>query len=103
MSNPTRIRAVSKDDYTEVRLAISHEMETGQRKSAGGALVPAWFVTEMVVRHNDRIVLQGQFGTAVSKNPYLSFRFKGGSKGDRLSVSWQDTAGDARSDEVQIG
>ena len=101
-SQPTKIRATSKDGVTEVKLLISHEMETGQRKDADGSAIPAWFVNEMVVRHNDRVVLSGSFGTAVAKNPYLTFRFKGGAAGDRISVSWQDNRGESRSDEAKI-
>ena len=101
-TSPTKIRAVAKDGYTEVKLRISHEMESGQRKNAAGAVIPAWFVREVAVRHNERVVLAGDFGTAVAKNPYLTFRFKGGAAGDRVSVTWQDNRGESRSDEVKI-
>jgi sulfur-oxidizing protein SoxZ len=37
MANPMKIRAASKDGVTEVKVLISHEMETGQRKDAAGA------------------------------------------------------------------
>ena len=102
MADPMRIRAQAKDDKTTVRVLMSHEMETGQRKDANGALVPAHFITEVSAEHNGRQVLAAQFGTAVSKNPYLAFKFKGGAKGDKLAVSWVDNKGDKRTDEVQI-
>ena len=102
MGNPMKIRAATKDGVTEVKILISHEMETGQRKDAAGAVVPAWFITELVAKHNDKVVLQSEFGTAVSKNPYLAFRFKGGAKGDKIVVSWKDTKGDSRTDEAAI-
>jgi len=54
------------------------------------------------VRHKDRVVLEGQFGTAVSKNPYLVFRFKGGIPGEKVSVKWADNKGDSRLDEAEI-
>ncbi len=103
MTNPTRIRAVAKDGVTEVRLLMSHAMETGRRKDAGGKLVPAHYITEVAVRHNDRVVLAARFGPSVSANPYLAFRFRGGAKGDRLAVSWTDNRGESRSDEQRIG
>jgi len=102
MGNPMKIRAASKDGVTEVKVLMSHEMETGQRKDANGALVPAWFITEVVAKHGDKVVLQGEFGTAVSKNPYLAFKFKGGAKGEKVSVSWKDNKGDSRTDEAVI-
>ncbi|WP_371323093.1 thiosulfate oxidation carrier complex protein SoxZ [Dechloromonas sp. ZY10] len=103
MGNPMKIRAAVKDGVTEVKVLISHEMETGQRKDAAGALIPAWFITELTAKHGDKVVLQGELGTAVSKNPYLAFRFKGGAKGDKVSVAWKDNKGDSRTDEATIG
>ncbi len=51
---------------------------------------------------NGRTVLSAQWGTAVSKNPFLSFKFKGGAKGDRIAISWMDNRGDKRTDETVI-
>lgn len=101
-TNPMKIRASNKDGVTEVKVLISHEMETGQRKDAAGAIVPAWFITELSAKHNDKLVLAGEFGTAVSKNPYLAFKFKGGAKGDKIAVSWKDNRGETRTDEAAI-
>jgi sulfur-oxidizing protein SoxZ len=101
-SNPMKIRASTKDGVTEVKVLISHEMETGQRKDAAGAVVPAWFITELTAKHNDKVVLTGEFGTAVSKNPYLAFKFAGGAAGDKISVMWKDSKGESRTDEAKI-
>ncbi|WP_265943998.1 thiosulfate oxidation carrier complex protein SoxZ [Dechloromonas sp. A34] len=103
MANPMKIRAANKDGVTEVKVLVSHEMETGQRKDSAGAVVPAWFITELTAKHNDKLVLSSEFGPSVSKNPYLAFKFKGGAKGDKIVVSWKDNKGDTRSDEAVIG
>ena len=102
MADPMKIRATAKDGITEVKVLMSHEMETGQRKDAAGATVPAWFITEVSAQHNGKTVLQAEFGTSVAKNPYLAFKFKGGAKGDKLAVTWVDNKGDKRSDEAAI-
>ncbi|UCV29529.1 thiosulfate oxidation carrier complex protein SoxZ [Ferribacterium limneticum] len=102
MGNPMKIRAANKDGVTEVKVLVSHEMETGQRKDAAGAIVPAWFITELVAKHGDKLVLSSEFGPSVSKNPYLAFKFKGGAKGEKVTVSWKDNKGDTRSDEAVI-
>lgn len=102
MASPMRIRALAKDGVTEVRVLISHVMETGQRKDSAGALIPAHFITELTAKHNDRLVLSAEFGPSVSTNPYVAFKFNGGSKGDKLVVTWVDNKGESRSDEVQI-
>ena len=102
MASPMRIRAAAKEGVTEVRVLMAHVMETGQRKDASGALIPAHFITELSAKHNDKLVLSAQFGPSVSTNPYLAFKFNGGAKGDKLEVTWVDNKGDTRSDEVQI-
>ncbi|MEN9480562.1 MAG: hypothetical protein RLZZ298_1957 [Pseudomonadota bacterium] len=103
MANPMKIRAANKEGVTEVKVLISHEMETGQRKDSAGAVVPGWFITELTAKHNDKIVLTSEFGPSVSKNPYLAFKFKGGTKGDKIAVSWKDNKGESRTDEAVIG
>jgi sulfur-oxidizing protein SoxZ len=102
MANPMKIRAANKDGVTEVKILMSHEMETGQRKDSAGAIVPAWFITELIAKNNDKVVLSGEFGPSVSKNPYLAFKFSGGAKGDKIVVSWKDNKGDSRSDEAVV-
>ena len=102
MAEPMRIRAQAAGGKTEVRVLMSHEMETGQRKDASGAIVPAWFIQNVNVTHNGKTVFSAQWGPAVSKNPFLHFRFNGGKPGDKIQVAWVDNRGDKRTDEVAI-
>ena len=102
MADPMKIRANLKDDSTEVKVLMAHEMETGQRKDAQGKVIPAWFIQNVKVTHNDKVVLAAQWGTAISKNPFLSFKFKGGAKGDKVRITWTDNHGDSRTDEATI-
>ena len=102
MADPMRIRAAMAGDKVEVRVLMSHEMETGQRKDAQGKLVPAWFIQNVTAVHNGRTVLSAQWGPAVAKNPFLSFKFKGANKGDKVQVTWVDNKGDKRTDEATI-
>lgn len=102
MGSPMKIRAAVKDGVTEVKILMQHDMETGLRKDADGALVPAWFITEVKAEYQGKIVLQAQFGQSISKNPYLLFHFKGGAAGEKVKVTWVDNKGDTRSDEAAI-
>ena len=102
MADPTRIRASMQGDKVLVRVLMTHEMESGQRKDAEGKIIPAHFIREVSVRHNGRPVLAAQWGPAVSKNPFLQFAFAGGKLGDKLQVSWVDSKGDTRTDETTI-
>ena len=102
MSDPMRIRAQAQGDKTTVRVLVAHEMESGQRKDATGKIVPAWFIQSINATWNGRAVMSAQWGTAVSKNPFVQFSFKGGKAGDKVVVSWTDNHGDKRSDEAVI-
>jgi sulfur-oxidizing protein SoxZ len=102
MSDPMKIRATVTGDTTEVKVLMSHEMETGQRKDSEGKTVPAWFIQNVSVMWNQKTVLSAQWGTAVAKNPFLSFRFKGGAKGDKITITWIDSRADKRTDEATI-
>jgi sulfur-oxidizing protein SoxZ len=102
MSDPMRIRAQALADKTTVRVLVSHEMESGQRKDAAGKLVPAWFIQTINATCNGKTVMSAQWGTAVSKNPFVQFSFKGGKAGDRIALSWTDNRGEQRSDEAVI-
>jgi sulfur-oxidizing protein SoxZ len=103
MPDPMKIRANVAGDWTEVKVLMSHEMETGQRKDAAGKAIPAWFIQNVTVTHNGKTVLNAQWGPAVAKNPFLAFKFKGGAKGDKVVVTWQDNRGEKRTDETTIG
>jgi len=102
MSEPTRIRAQALGDKTTVRVLMGHEMETGQRKDASGKIIPSWYIQEVTVNHNGRVVLTAEFGPSVSKNPYLQFVIKGAKPGEKISLTWKDNKGDSRTDEATI-
>jgi sulfur-oxidizing protein SoxZ len=102
MADPMKIRANVVGDSTEVKVLMSHEMETGQRKDAQGRVVPAWFIQNVSATHNGKTVLSAQWGPAVAKNPFLAFKFKGGAKGEKVQVTWVDNKGEKRSDEATI-
>lgn len=74
----------------EVKALMTHPMETGLRKdSETGELVPAHYITEVVVTANDKEVLKTNWGGSVSKNPYLAFSYKG-AVGDKVKLTWKD-------------
>jgi sulfur-oxidizing protein SoxZ len=98
-----RIRAALSGDETTVRVLMAHIMEPGTRKDASGALIPAHFIQDVEATHNGKSVLKAMFSGSVSQNPFLSFKFKGAAKGDKVTVKWSDNKGDSRSEEATIG
>jgi sulfur-oxidizing protein SoxZ len=102
MADPMRIRAQSAGDKTTVRVLMSHEMETGQRKDSAGKVIPAWFIQEVSATHNGKPVMTAQWGPAVSKNPFMQFTLKGAKPGDKVAITWVDSKGDKRTDEATV-
>ena len=102
MADPMRIRVAARDGVVNVKILMSHEMETGQRKDGAGNLVPAQYIHSVTATHQGRTVLSAQWGPAVAKNPFLEFNFKGGQKGDKVIVTWEDNKGEKRTDESTI-
>jgi sulfur-oxidizing protein SoxZ len=102
MSDPMRIRAQLQGEKTTVRVLVSHEMETGQRRGADGKTVPAHFIQTIKAEYAGKPVFSAQWGPAVSKNPFTQFTFKGGKVGDKVKVVWVDNKGESRTDEAAI-
>ena len=102
MPDPMLIRAVLKGETVEVKALIAHVMETGQRKDAEGKLVPAHYIETLTATCGGRAVFRAEWGASIARNPYLSFRFKGAQAGDKITLTWTDTAGASRSDEATI-
>jgi sulfur-oxidizing protein SoxZ len=102
MSDPIRIRARSKGEVTEVLVLMPHPMETGLRQDASGTAVPAHYITAVRVVAGGRTVLDARLSIAVSQDPLLGFRFRGGRSGERISVTWTDNRGETRTDETAI-
>ena len=98
-----KIRAKVDGDVTTVKALISHPMDTGLVKDKKtGKPIPAHFIQEVTCEHNGTNVLTALWGAAISKNPYLSFKFKGAKAGDTLTLSWVDNKGESDSTETKI-
>jgi sulfur-oxidizing protein SoxZ len=102
MTNPMQIRAQATGDKATVRVRMTHEMESGQRKDASGKTVPAWFIQEVTASHNGKLVLTAEWGPAVSKNPFMQFVVKGAKAGDKIALTWKDNRGATRTDEATV-
>lgn len=102
MADPMRIRAQAAGDKAIIRVLMSHEMESGQRKDGNGKLIPAWHIQDVTATLNGKVVMTAEWGPAVSKNPFLQFTIKGAKAGDKVGVVWKDNKGDTRSDEATV-
>ncbi|HRQ57685.1 MAG TPA: thiosulfate oxidation carrier complex protein SoxZ [Azoarcus taiwanensis] len=102
MADPILIRAAVSNGITEIRMRLTHPMETGQRTDAAGGTIPAHFITRMTVEHNDRVLVSAHMAPSIAADPLFTFRFRGGASGDSIRVSWLDNRGETRSDDALI-
>jgi sulfur-oxidizing protein SoxZ len=103
MASTIKARARAQGGTTTVKALISHPMETGLRKDKKtGKKIPAHYIETLNVEHNGQNVLNALWGPAVSKNPYLFFKFDGGKAGDSVTISWVDNKGEKDSKQFTI-
>ena len=99
-----KIRAWMDGDRANIKAIVFHPMETGLRKDKStGKAIPEHYITEVKCTNNGKEVLTCLWGPGVSKNPFLSFRFRGAKKGDTFKISWVDNTGATGEGEATIG
>ena len=89
MAGKIRIKAEEKAGTVTVKALIKHLMETGRRKDKNGNLVPSHHITEIRLMVNGGEIMQGQWGTGIAKNPYMSLQYYG-KKGDKVNLELLD-------------
>jgi sulfur-oxidizing protein SoxZ len=102
MADPMKIRAQMKGDTAEIRVLMSHAMETGQRKDNAGNTVPGPFHPVDHHRRRRQARARGPDRHPISRNPVFGFKVKGAKAGDKVVINWVDNKGDKRTDEATI-
>jgi len=98
-----RVQAKLKEGVTQVKALVKHPMETGLRKKADtGEYIPAHFIEEITFEYAGKVVMSALWSGGISQNPYCSFKFEGGEKGETITVTWKDNQGGTDSAETQI-
>jgi len=97
-----KLRATAKGDEVTVKALMTHPMTPAGKDKKTGKEIPAHFIQEVTCEHNGAVVLTANWSVGVSKNPYLSFKFKGGAKGDKVKISWLDNTGATDSHETAV-
>jgi sulfur-oxidizing protein SoxZ len=102
MGSSIRVRAIANSEVTDVQTLIQHPMDSGFVKDDKGEIIPPHFIQQLTFEHKGRKVFVADWGTAVSKDPYVKFSFKGAGKGDDLKVGWIDNKGETDTVTVKI-
>ena len=100
MASTIKIKAVASGDVVNVKSLMLHPMETGTRIDAETEQpVAAHYITQLTFTNNGQLVMVANFSTAVSRDPYFSYKFRGGKAGDTMKVTWVDNTGGT--DEIE--
>ncbi len=102
MAAKVKMRGKIKAGIAEVKTLMPHPMETGTRRDADGALIPAHHIETVTCYKNGKQVIVAHWGPAVSKNPFFSFKVKDSVPGDVIKVSWVDNRGERSSGELVL-
>jgi sulfur-oxidizing protein SoxZ len=103
MAQAMRMRVSLQGEVADVKVLMSHPMETGLREDAAtGKVIPMHFIKTVSATHNGKPVLQAQWSQAVSRNPFLHFRLRGVKRGDKVGIAWEDDRGATGSTETEV-
>lgn len=98
-----KVKAKLKDGRTVVKMLIRHPMETGRRKDPEtGEPVPRHHIQQVTATYKDKVVFSAQFGTAVSKDPFMAFHLKNAIAGEEITLTWVDNTGASDTTTVAI-
>jgi sulfur-oxidizing protein SoxZ len=97
-----KLRAKEKNGIVTVKTIMNHVMESGRRKNKEtGETIPAHYIKTVTLIMADKPLLKANWSGSISKNPYLSFKYKG-AKGETLKLKWEDNKGETAIAETKI-
>ncbi len=101
MAAKIKVHVKLDDELAKVKSLVVHPMETGARKDPDtGSIVPRHHIEQLTFSNNGKPVMVVNCSTAVAKNPYFYFSFRGASPGDKFTVSWVDSKGESNTLET---
>lgn len=99
-----KIKTRTKEDVTEILVALKHPMETGQSVDPKTKeKIPAHFIQKLTIALNGKTVADVSVGAAVSRDPLFAVAVKGAKNGDKVKVSWSDNKGQKGEGEATVG
>jgi sulfur-oxidizing protein SoxZ len=62
-----------RGEIVEIKVLMSHIMETGFRRTMTGELIPRDIITSFVCRYNGTEIFRADLFPAIAANPFLAF------------------------------
>lgn len=94
-------KSVAKDAFFDVKILISHPMESGQRRDDQGQVIPRKIINRFVCALDGEEVFSADLFPAIAANPFLAFSVRAGKSGT-LSMTWVDDDGHVQSELVAV-
>ena len=94
-------KTARKGEVIEIRTLVSHNMETGYRRTERGVPIPRDIVRTFSCTYNGVEIFSAELHPAISANPYLSFSTVATESGT-LAFHWKGDNGFAVSSSAQI-
>lgn len=89
--------AAAPGEVVEIKILISHPMETGFRTGPDGKLVPRNIIHDFRCTYDGEDVFRAEIFPAVAANPFLGF-FLRATKSAEVALAWRDEAGQQHSE-----
>ena len=94
-------KTAARGDIIEIKVLISHPMETGYRPGADGRVVPRDIIRRFTCSYNDEEVFRAELFPAISANPFLVFTTIATESGT-LTFTWTGDNGFAQTESATI-
>src|SRR5690348_11446601 len=94
-------KRVKRGEAFEVKLLISHPMESGQRRDATGERIPRDIINSFVCTFGGEEVLRADLFPAIAANPFLAFSAVANTSGT-LVMRFTDDHGVEQVETVEI-
>jgi sulfur-oxidizing protein SoxZ len=94
-------KQVRRNEPFDVKLLISHPMESGQRRDDTGQPIPRDIINSFVCTYNGAEVLRAELFPAIAANPFLSFAVVARENGT-LAMTFTDDHGTVQTETADI-
>lgn len=83
---------IKSGDVLEIKALVRHQMERGHRQSSEGKTIARNIIHTFTAAFDGENFFQGNFGTGVASDPFISFRMRA-TKSGTLTLTWTDDTG----------
>jgi len=90
-----------RGEIIEIKALISHEMESGFRRTQLGALIPRDIITQFVCTYDGAEIFRAEFHPAIAANPFIAFSTVATVSGT-IAFKWTGDNGFAATESVAI-